>query len=146
MMTETAETETRGFNIALRPHHITGYLLHETTPHVFYLPDEDFMTVFRNAGYDYPPKVILHWRNIMRDLHEKPDLRIKYTSGLDDVCAKCNFAENCGNDNHWSSKEVNYLDYLVVLRHPELELGMVYTANDLRKTAYFRGLSKKKKL
>ncbi len=111
-----------------------GYIQHEKYPEWFHKSDKEYIKRFREEKEDFhSDELIIHWRDSIRKIHENPNLRIKYGSGLDSICKKCDKKELCSDKNHWAYKSVKKSDAEAIKKLPELELGKVYDGYFLRK-------------
>ncbi len=122
------------FNLELRPHHLLGYFKHEAYIEWYNMFDEEYIARFREEkGNFHSDELIIHWRNILRQLHENPNLRIRYVFGLDSVCEKCDKKNLCSDRKHWAYESVKKADIDAIEKLPDLKLGKVYDGHFLKK-------------
>ena len=151
--------------LELRPHHVLGYIGHETQPEFYDLPNDKYISNFREgkrkeaeengkkqglteeqikqsaeSAYNFhSDKLILHWRDSIKRLHDNPDTKFKYVSSLDSVCEGCDKKEGCHDENHWTYKVVQQADADAHNMLSELKHGKIYTGHDLKKLAKKKG-------
>lgn len=133
------------FDLKLRPHHVLGYAEHEAQPDLYYLPGDGYIKLFRKEKGDFhSDELILYWKDTIKKLHENPDLKFKYISGLDSVCNKCDKSKLCSDKKHWAYKLVQKADKDFIELMPELKPGKIYDANYLRRLFKKKGWLKKR--
>lgn len=84
-------------------------------------------------------KLILHWRDSIKKIHDDPDTKFKYVPSLDSVCEGCDKKEGCHDKNHPAYKLVQQADTDAHSWMSELKHGQVYTGHDLKKLAKKKG-------
>jgi len=60
-----------------------------------YWSDKKYLSTWRNEwrkGDYHSDKLVLHWRDTMKKMYEKPKLKFIYVLGVDTVCSKCEHA------------------------------------------------------
>ena len=139
--------------IKLRPHHVWGlHDIKENTEH-YYLPDEEYISIWRQQEGDikYSEKLIFHSRDTIRFLFENPDYDFTYVDGIseiDTICKECNTFRECHDPEHdlfysakeWDENALNDLPFLKMM-----EFGKKYNMNkfnEIRDT-YHKSLKKK---
>lgn len=146
-------------DLKLRPHHVMGYIGHESQPELYDLLDEKYISNFwetkrkqaeqsareqkwneeeiKKAGefaYNFhSDELILHWRDTIRRIHDDPDTKFKYVLGLDSICERCHKKEECHDQKHQSYKIVKQQDADSHDWMSELEPGKTYSDHDLKK-------------
>ncbi len=146
-------------DLELRPHHVLGYIGHEAQPELYSLSDNKYISNFREAkrkeaeeagkqqgwseedikkagesAYNFhSDKLILHWRDSIKRIHDNPDTKFKYVSSSDSVCKGCDKKEGCHDENHWTYKVVQQADTDAHNWMSMLEHGKLYTGHDLKK-------------
>ena len=119
-------------DLELRPHHIYGFYLHEKQPEFYYLSDEEYIKRFRQQKEDFhSDKLILHWRDTIKKLHENPNLEIRLVPRIDSVCKECNWKKECNNKKHWAYKSAQKADEDAMKFFPELKLRKIYNGHSL---------------
>ena len=121
------------FDLELRPHHILGFAEHEAYPEWYHKPDEEYIKRFREEKGDFhSDELIIRWRDIIKQLHENPDLKVRYVSGLDSICRRCDKKGFCSNERHWAHDSAQQADKNAITELPELKFGKVYDGHFLR--------------
>ncbi len=120
--------------IELRPHHVLGFVSHEMNPEFYHLSDEAYVTKFREEkGNFHSDDLILHWREILKQLHNNPELNFRYVATLDSICEECHRKEECHDKNHWQYKSVQNADVDASDYFPELKLEQIYDGHFIKK-------------
>ncbi len=119
-------------DLELRPHHIYGFYLHEKQPEFYYLSDEEYIKRFRQQKEDFhSDKLILHWRDTIKKLHENLNLEVRLVQGIDSVCKECSWKKECNNKKHWAYKSAQKADEDAMKFFPELKLRKIYNGHSL---------------
>ncbi len=152
-------------DLELRPHHVLGYFSHEAQPELYTLPDNKYISNLREAkrkeaeesgrqqgwseedikkagdsAYNFhSDKLILHWRNSIKKIHDDPDTKFNYVPGIDSICQECHKKEGCHDERHWAYKVVNQADVDSHNLMSELEHGKTYSGHDLKKLGKKKG-------
>src|SRR3989344_7389073 len=87
--------------LELRPHHVLGYATHEAHPEFYDLTNAEYIARFREEKGDFhSDRLILHWRDAIKKLHENPDLKFRYVQTIDSICRGCEHIDNCHDLGH----------------------------------------------
>jgi len=124
-------------DISLRPHHALGYIAHEIAEAeeggILYIPDAEYIGLFRKAkGNFHSGGIILHFRKVLRQLHEDPDQEFEYVEGIDSVCEKCEHNAECSEPSHEGYRIVKQEDEVAANVLAELEFGKPCTGGYLK--------------
>jgi hypothetical protein len=171
-VTKEQEKESKEeVDLELRPHHVTGYFLHEEQPEFYSLSNSEYIRLFREGKQKenetiareqglseddikkagdfvhnfHSDELIVHWKNTVKRLHDNPDLKFKYVPGLDSVCKECDKQEGCHDEKHWQYEVVQAHDKMAIDSLPELKFGKVYDGHYLNKLFVQKGRMKEAK-
>ena len=133
-MEKSVTTDTKV--ISLRPHHVLGLLQHEEDPEWYYVSDEIYLQRFRQEKGDFHSKrMILDYRNILKRLHENPNMRFLYVEAEDSICLGCPQRVNCHNPQTWQYTETQKADLIALSKLPKLMNRKLYNLNDITQLA-----------
>ena len=120
-------------SLKLRPHHVIGYIMYEANPGIYSLSGEEYIARFREQRGDFhSDQLILHWRNMIKQLHDNPNLKFIYVESVDSVCERCEHIRECHDSAHENFRIVEQADRKSAKSLSQLRFGEVYDGNHLK--------------
>jgi len=119
--------------IELMPHHVGKIVYFDSNKYLFDMSDDEYIAKEKAEMPESYPRDFysdewhLNTREVMKTLLDNPDKKFTYVEGLDSLCEKCNYENECGDPSNFYHKNKNKFDD--ELRPPEMEKEKQYDAN-----------------